>query len=277
MFYELGDEAGLARANEAIASHHLIIGGETAVAAAIIRGVREVLSAHGYKRSLCAAMATLGNIASYEQSFAVAIEAFSLAGELAVELEDPRFEHLALLNMSVLEFSRGDVERAIELGRKAVASARDVRQRYFLPRALHNMAAYLLSADRLGDARPFAEEALSRLQGEEPSLNLRMCLQMWALIAALEEAFPQSARLIAWVDAAYGQSGSTRNRWEQRSYERLLALLRSHLAQGEIEALAAEGTRWGPGQAVNFTFERIVRAASRAFGERRASAPKRTR
>jgi predicted ATPase/DNA-binding winged helix-turn-helix (wHTH) protein/Flp pilus assembly protein TadD len=257
-FRELGDEAGLATVNLTLASHHRMIGGHSE-AATVMRGVRDVLSAHGRKRTLCTAMITLGNIATDEQNFAEAIEDFNLVSGLAIELEDRRFEHLASTNLSMIEFSRGDVERAIELGRKAVSSARNVRQSYLLPPALHNVAAYLLSANRLGDARPFAEEALSRLRGQEPSPTQRTCLQMWALIAALEGKYPESARIIGWVDGAYGQSGGARARFEQQSYERLLALLSARLSDGEMEALAAEGARWSFEQAVNLTFERVVR------------------
>jgi predicted ATPase/DNA-binding winged helix-turn-helix (wHTH) protein len=259
LFRELGDEAGLATVNLALASHQLLIGRQDSEAASLMRGVREVLSAHGYKRSLCAAMNTLGNIAANERNFAEAIADYALVSELAIELQDTRFEYLASSNMSVLEFLRGNIERAIELGRKSVSTARNVRQIFFLPRALNNLTAYLLWADRLADARPFAEEALSRLQGQEPSLSLRLCLQMWALIAALEAKYPDSARIIGWVDAAYGQGGGTRSHGEQQSYERLLALLRAHFAEDEVKALAAEGAGWSPAQAVNFAFERIVR------------------
>lgn len=258
LFDELGDEAGLATVKLVLAAHYVVIGGQDSEAAAVMRGAREVLSRHGYKRALCAAANTLGNIASRERNFAEAVDHFGLVRELAIELEDPRFEYLASINSSVLEFSRGDVERAIELGREAVSSARDVRQTFYLPTALYNLAAYLLSVDRMSEARPFAEEALSRLRSQELWSVLRGCLQLWALIAALEGDHSESARLIGWVDADYGQSGDSRYHGEQQTYERLLALLRAHLAQDEMDTLAAEGARWSHGQAVNFAFERIV-------------------
>jgi hypothetical protein len=55
------------------------------------------------------------------------------------------------------------------------------------------------------------------------------------------------------------QIGGARLRGEQQSYDRLLAWLSTHLSGGQMAALAADGDRWSPGQAVNFVFGRIVR------------------
>src|SRR5208283_1260559 len=62
-----------------------------------------------------------------------------------------------------------------------------------------------------------------------------------------------------WAVVERGQIGGARLRGEQQSYDRLLAWLSTHLSGGQMAALAADGDRWSPGQAVNFVLGRIVR------------------
>jgi predicted ATPase/DNA-binding winged helix-turn-helix (wHTH) protein len=265
VFRQLGDEPGLAKANLSIANHLLLLGERHSDAAAVMRGVREALSASGHKRSLCSAMNTLGVIATGQQNVAEAIDNFRSATQLAGQLKDERFEHLAIVNLAVLEFSRGDVERAIQLGRESLSGARRLLQRGDrVSRALHNLAAFLIAANRLGEARPVAEEAFSLLRGQANAAGRLTILQMWALIAAMEEQYPEASRLVGWVDAAYERTGGQRNPWEQRSNERLLSLLGARLSEGEMSTLAAEGARWDATEAFNFAFDRIVRSSAGA-------------
>jgi predicted ATPase/DNA-binding winged helix-turn-helix (wHTH) protein len=261
---QLGDTLGLAKMNLNLADCHLLLAERPSEAAAAMRGVREVLLASGHKRSLCAAMNALGRIANRQQNVTEAIDNFRSVTELAKQLKDARWEHVAVSNLAVLEFSRGDVERAIQLGREAVIGARSLSQRSRLPRALHNLAAYLLAADGLAEARTVAEEALSLLRGQADSMTTLANLQMWSLIAALEAQCNEAAQLIGWVDATYERAGSQRNSWERRSYERLLSLLGARLSEGEMSSLAAEGARLDAAEAANFAFDRIVRSGAGA-------------
>jgi tetratricopeptide (TPR) repeat protein len=219
---------------------------------------RQVLSGSGHKRSLFSVTNALGLVAIRQHNFAEAIDAFTSAAELARQINDRRFDYVAVSNLALLEFSRGDVERAIKLGREALEGSRRLLQRDRVPHSLHNLAVYLLAADRLGEARPLAEEALSLLRGQTDSGHWLANLQMWALMAALEGRHREAARLIGWVDAAYKRAGGSRNPWEQESYERLLALLRTPLTGDELAALVALGSRWDADEAMNFAFDRIV-------------------
>jgi len=257
IFRELGDDLSLAKATIYISFIQLISKGRPEDAASIATA-REVLSASGHKRSLCLAMILLGTIATREGNIAEAIDDFRSASELARQLKDRQSEHVAVDNLALLEFTRGDVERAIQLSREAVHGSRNLLQRDRIPRSLHNLAAYLLAADRLDEARPVAEEALSLFRGQADTVHELGSLQMWSLIAALEGRPSEAARLIGWVDAAYERAGGPRNPWEQRSYERLLSLLRARLTEVELSALAAEGARWDENEAMNFAFDRIV-------------------
>ena len=249
---------GLARAKLVIADFHMM---DSALpeAATMMEGVRETLAAHGKERTLCRALTVLGSIAIYRGDFAQASDNFAAVAALARLLRDDTVEVLVLVNLSLLEFSRGDIARAIELGREAIASSRRRRLDERLPLALHNLAAYLVAAERMDEARPVAQEALSLLRSLVDSLMVRVSLQVWAMIGVAEGCYTEAARLIGWVDAAYASAGAGRLTGEQQSYERLMTLLRAHFTESELEALAAEGGRWTLEQAVNFAFEHIVR------------------
>ncbi len=259
IFREMGDEEGVARTNVNIVEHHLVTGGKPSEVAALLQGAREVLLASGSNRSLASALNALGMLAIEQRDLPAAIDHYRALREMAPQLKDSRTELLALGNLAVLEFTRGDVERAIELGREAVSVARGSTFPGHLPVTLHNLAAFSLAADRLPEARPAAEEALSLVRGPAMSVTLFMSAQMWALIATMEGRHGEAARLIGWVDAAYASASAARNSWEQTSYERLQALLAAQLSPEEILTLAAEGARWDAEQAVSFAFDRIVR------------------
>ena len=258
IFRQLGDELGLAKANLSIAYIQLRADGRDEEAAAALRAACEVLSASGHKRSLCSALNALGIIAMHQQNFTEACDSFKSVAELARQARHRRLECVAVANLALLEFTRGDVERAIELGREALNGRRSLPQRHRIPQALHNLAAYLLAADRPGEARPVAEEALSLLRGQAEAIDRLANLQMWSLIAALEGRYADAARLIGWVDAAYERAGSRRNPWEQQSYERLLSLLRVPFAESELSARTAEAVGWDAAEAMSFAFDRIV-------------------
>ncbi|HEY2595764.1 MAG TPA: tetratricopeptide repeat protein, partial [Chloroflexota bacterium] len=222
IFRQLGDKLSLAKTTLSITYIRLRTGELEAETTAALLAVRQVLSASGHKRSLCSTMNALGLVAVRQQNVTEAIDAFTSVAELARQIDDRLFDYIAVSNLALLEFSRGDVERAVQLGREALDGSRRLLQRDRVPYSLHNLAAYLLAADRLGEARPLAEEALALLRGQVNEVHLLASLQMWALIAALEGRHPEAARLISWVDAAYERAGGSRNPWEQESYERLL-------------------------------------------------------
>lgn len=256
----MGDELGLAKANLALANCKLLHERPLSEAAALMQGVREALSAGGLKRSLAGAINTLGIIAIHGQNLAEAVDYLSLAAELAGQLKNVRRAQGTKVNLALVEFSRGNIERAIEIGQDTVGGSRPLPHRVYIEAALENLSTFLLAADRIGEARTVAEEALAIVRGKVVSVVTLRRLQQWALIAALEGQDPDAARLIGWVDAAYQRmGGATRNFWEASDYDRILSQLRVRLSDGELSAFAAEGARWDAEGAMNFTFDHIIR------------------
>jgi len=261
---QLGDELNMAKTAVSIAYLRLRTEGDDAETTAALLAARQALSASGHKRSLCSAMNALGLVAMRRNNLAEAIVAFTSVAELARQIDDRRFDYIAVSNLALLEFSRGDIERAIQLGREALDDSRTLLQSDRVPRSLHNLAAYLLAAGRLSEARPLAEEALSLLRDQADEVHRLANLQMWSLIAALEGRYPEAARLIGWVDAAHAQTGGARNPWEQQSYETLLSLLKARFSLSELAARAAETDGWDAAEVTNYAFDRIVGARADA-------------
>ena len=256
---QLEDVLGLAKGKLALADHQVHYGRyPIEAAAALMEGVREALWAGGQKRSLTAAMTVLAVIAMQTQKFDEAVDALRFAAELAGQLKNVRLVQLVQISWALLEFNRGDLERAIEIGRETVSIGRGLPRTY-RETALENYAMYLVAANRIDEARPVAEEALSLCRGRPQTDDLLRHLQQWALIAVLDGQDLEAARVIGWVDAAYERLEAPRNMWEVNSYARLLTQLKLRLADAELSAHAAEGARWDADQAVNFTFERIIR------------------
>jgi predicted ATPase/DNA-binding winged helix-turn-helix (wHTH) protein len=261
---QVGDELGLAKTNLSIANLKMLAGRPHSEIVASMQGVHEAISASGHKRSLAGVMEGLAVIAQHEQNFEVAVDYLSSAAQLGRQLKSVRREQWTMINLASVEFSRGDVERAIQLGLESVRRSRPFPLRYSLEITLENLAIYLVAADRLSEARPLAEETLSLARGRGVSVRLLRNLQLWALIAALEGQNPDAARLVGWVDAAYQRIDATRYIWEAQNYERLLSLLKARLSEAELSAFAAEGARWDADAAANFTFDRIIRCQAEA-------------
>jgi predicted ATPase/DNA-binding winged helix-turn-helix (wHTH) protein len=259
---QLGDELLVAKLNLGRATLCMIHGRSSEIAGHM-EGVQEKISSSGHKRTLIAAMNMLGIVAAVDGNFDDAVHNLRGAADLSRQLKDVRSEQAALTNLALCECDRGNLERAIKLGRENVQGCRLIARgrrdgsRVFV--ALENLAMFLVKAGRLSEARPVAEEALSRVRHHGVPLDIVRNVQQWALIAALEQQTPEAARLIGWVDAAYQQLDSQPNVHEAECRERLNSQLGSRLSEVELSALAAEGARWDADQAVSFTFERIIR------------------
>ena len=253
-----GDGHGVARAQLQLSLSKLHADRYSEIGPAM-HGVCEALSAKGEIRSLSSALGILGALAAHDGDAQGSIAYLTRAAAISKQLKDLRREASMITNLAIAEFSRGNVDRAIELGRESVDLIRSLPYRRALALYLENLAMYLVAADRLDEARPVAEEALTLVPVQAASIVLLRHLQQWALIAALEGQSSHAARVIGWVDAAYERLGVPRNSWEVTSYERLLAQLRAHLSVAELAVFAAEGAAWDAEAAVRFTFEHIIR------------------
>jgi hypothetical protein len=82
------------------------------------------------------------------------------------------------------------------------------------------------------------------------ALQIAIALQHLALVGALREETLTAVRLIGYVNTQFKELAYEREDTEKWSYDKLMAALREHLSDAEIEKLAAEGAAWSEDQAV---------------------------
>jgi tetratricopeptide (TPR) repeat protein len=210
-------------------------------------------------------MNNLGTLAGFMNEFADARNCFTRALDLARARKDVIHECYILINLAELEFASGSVDRAVELAREAVSGLRPTHRRYVLEWALIGLGAYLILKGELSEARSVAEEALSAA-AEEGGFVVRLCLQQWALLGALDGRRREAAQLIGFVDAGYAASGDIRQPSAKQVYDRLQRLLEAELPAADIHACAAQGARWSDMEAVAFASDRLISPGGQATG-----------
>jgi predicted ATPase/class 3 adenylate cyclase len=155
---------------------------------------------------------------------------------------------VALANLAELEFAEGNADEALRLVREAVEASSRSKDKVLLATWRCNMAAYRVAVGDLEGAREAAREAL-RLGREDQSDSGVVAVQHLALIGALRGRPETSARLAGFVEARYKAIGE-REITEKWGYEKLMATLREHISETEVEKLATEGAAWSEDQAV---------------------------
>jgi tetratricopeptide (TPR) repeat protein len=224
----------------------------------------EILSSSDRKKSLCNTVNNLGTLALLVNETAEARGLLTRALDLARGLKDPVWEHNIVSNLAEVDFAAGDVDRAIERARDAVKGLRSADRRSYLEWVLFNLAFYLTAQGDRAEARAVAEEALS-LACRDGGYVVRVCLQLWALLAALDGRSEDAARLAGFVDAGVALSREIRQPFDRQIHERLTSLLATALPEEQRRCAAAEGAGWTERQAVEQVREcLIVRPASGA-------------
>ena len=176
---------------------------------------------------------------------------------LARELRDDFREVYLMGSLAEIEFEEGAVDRAIALAREATTRLRTNKAHGVLRHMMINFASYLAFGVDPSEARVYAEEALLAQRDTGGEL-LRCCLQLWALLAALDGQYSEAARLIGYVDAASAEAGDVRESTEKRIYERLMAILDAKTPAANRDRCTAEGAGWNEKRAVEFTINHVI-------------------
>jgi predicted ATPase/DNA-binding winged helix-turn-helix (wHTH) protein len=218
---------------------------------------RDLLATTDRRKSLFNVMNNLGIVGGLVNALGDAQAAFVSALDLARAQDDIAREIQVLANLAEVEFGLGEVDRAVVRGQEAVSRLRRVENRRHLGWALVNLASYLIAQDNASEARAIVEEALPLIRGEGGFI-VRVCLQQWSLLYALEGRADRAARLIGFVDGAYALAGETRQPTEQQIHDRLIGQLRAALRDPEINACAGEGARWSEPEAVRYVLDELA-------------------
>jgi predicted ATPase/DNA-binding winged helix-turn-helix (wHTH) protein len=252
----LGDRLSLGSVLGTVGALHVILG-RSDEARAALEEARDILSGSDRKKSLGNVMNDLGNLALFTNDAAEARRCYARALDLARALKDANQQNLIMMNLAELDFGVGATDRAIEHGREAVSGFRSADRPYDLGSALINLASYLTVRGDHREARALATEALS-LVSEEGGYILRLCLQHWALLGAVDGRHEAAAQLVGFVDAGYAAAAEVRHPTERQIYDRLSTLLDAALAPDDVRTYAAGGARWSEDHAVAFVLRRLI-------------------
>jgi predicted ATPase/DNA-binding winged helix-turn-helix (wHTH) protein len=256
VYRRLGDRLGLGAVQAFIASIHIRLGQE-AEASAALSAARVVLVPASSPKSLFNVMNNLGSLALLGNRLTEARTHFEAALSLARSQKNLTREALILANLAEVEFNLGEVDQAVERGRETVRRLRQADARADLGWALANLASYLLVQGDIADARQIAHEALLLVR-EEGGFIVRVCLQQWALLGALDGKHAQAARLLGFVEAGFSAAGESLQPTERQIHERLLAHLSDALPAERIRTEIEAGARWSEPDAVSVVLDGLA-------------------
>jgi hypothetical protein len=251
----LGDgssEAGMLAMAQLFLGYALMIGGDYQGAGRGYDAASDLLQAVGLQRSslyssLLRSRSELANLQGLSGD-ATSILADALL--LAEDLEDDWLISQCQSVLAEIAFSEGDAQRAVALGKEAVANAGRVRSSYQLS-ALNNLACYHLALGEIDAAETNARMALHLAHTTNQSaLCTHIAVQHLATVAALRHDRSRAARLLGYVEAWYEQVGFKRDPTDQKGYDMLTKSLRSETSDDEIALLAAQGARYTQGAAI---------------------------
>lgn len=217
----------------------------------------QLLSGSNRTKSMIQIRGDLGSLAVSNNNIEEARRSYLTMRDLSHQVGDIIRFNIAVANLGEAEYRAGLFEQAIEYAREASRGFRAAGQTSYLAWALTNLVSYQVLRGHTLDARRSAEETLPLLI-EQGGHWLRLGLQGWALIAALEGLYAEAAQLNGFVEADYRRAGEVREPTEQLLLNQLAALLTANLDPVVIDRFAAEGATWTEDRAADFVMHRIV-------------------
>jgi predicted ATPase/DNA-binding CsgD family transcriptional regulator len=184
-----------------------------------------------------------GDVAAARDSYAQALAAYKALGNESGTA-------VVLRNLAELEFGDGRVAEAMRFVGEALEIHVRGKNAFNLATTYNNIAAYRIALQDLGGAGEAARQGLRWARQAQYALQIAIALQHLALVGALREETLTAVRLIGYVNTQFKELAYEREDTEKWSYDKLMAALREHLSDAEIEKLAAEGAAWSEDQAV---------------------------
>jgi predicted ATPase/class 3 adenylate cyclase len=186
---------------------------------------------------------TRGELAEGRSLYAQALAAFKAVGSETGTAS-------ILLGLADLQFADGQFAQAVSLAAEALEIFARGKNATHLAGCYINIAVYRAAVEDLDGAREASREALRLARQVLDAVLIAIALQHLALIAALRGQVRSGAYLLGYVDARYRDLVFEREPTEIWGYDKLMAALREHLSDTEIEKLAAEGAAWSEDQAI---------------------------
>jgi hypothetical protein len=148
------------------------------------------------------------------------------------------------------DFNAGHLEAAIAEAGKLVDQSREHRGLGLLGLMFFYFGDYLLAANRQGEAKAIGIEGIRLNRSLGRSAPVNACIETVALAIALDGACERASRLAGYVKGFYQNVSFVRGPTQQRTWERLIAVVNEKLGPGRAEELMAEGAAWNEDQAI---------------------------
>jgi predicted ATPase/DNA-binding XRE family transcriptional regulator len=227
---------------------------------ALVRSSVEIFGNLGAEQLAAYAVSDLGIAHSNRGDVVAAGELFRQARSMFRAVGNERAGGGVAANLAEIEFRAGNVVAAVRLCEEAVAagsqSGRET-QMY-----LGNLAAYLITLGRYGEAREKARESVAAGGMARTEINIAFALQHLATIAALQtrpdeneqEHLRRAAGVTGFVDSRLEMFGVTREYTEQQEYEQLVRALRQRLGAHVFTEVWQRGRSWSEDEALSEAF-----------------------
>jgi tetratricopeptide (TPR) repeat protein len=268
LFRELGDDVGIVRAQNLVATALMDLGRRAEAEPTLREVLARARSLPSHRRLLghtlrynAAASSLSGD---FEQARRYLAEATTIFNALGVQIEaGPTIKR----DLAHLELRAGNAELALRHALEARETMDALAPHiYFLSvqqsnaNGLSVTAACLISLGRYDEAEACAREALDIPSGAQGAANFAYALQHLATVAALRpggaaehrsENYRRAARLMGYIDACLAALKSPND--YQEEHDRVTDLLREAIDADQLASLMAAGAALTEGEAAELT------------------------
>jgi predicted ATPase/transcriptional regulator with XRE-family HTH domain len=255
LFEELGDRVWLAVSLTSLVQG-LICAGRLEEAMSAIHRALEILRELRMTRSppFARALARQGEVFLSLGRYAEAREVLVESVALSDLLSDGYASYFARYTLAHLEFVEGNASRTLSLLQQCTEIAEREGSPFLVGLARANVADSRLALGDLDEAQVAATEALSFALRMRWPLQILGEIHTFAIIATRRGDTPCAARLRGYTMERSRVEGYELEPAFQRTDEVLVAELREHLTEAEIESLGAEGALLDEDRAADVAF-----------------------
>ncbi len=180
----------------------------------------DLLRPAGPSKPLASCLRSLAIAHYFTHDFAGARPLLRQSEAVAKAVGDLRGAAAVQLAAAELAFAEGSTDEAIDITNAMLSGGKCNRRQKVL--GLTNLAAYLLAADRIEDARLIARNALHEAIALDWRAAIVRLVEHLALVAALTEQTTTAARMLGYSVAFYETGAGSREHTELATYDRLL-------------------------------------------------------
>lgn len=238
LFRAAGDMAGLGEALHKAGSA-VLLSHATVEAFALLLEAEQTLRPFGPTKMLAACFRSIAIATSFSGDDEAGRRWLGQSLATARAVGDVRAEVSTQVALAEFEFSAGRADVAIDIAEELLRDGRATLRQITLIRG--NLAAYLISLDRLDEARAQVLASLESAQVLGWRSSIVRAVEYLALLAAVDGEGPRAARLLGHTAAYYASGLASREYTERSAYDALTRRLETLMSIDRIEAAMLDG------------------------------------